>query len=220
MLSVGISIIHVNVYVVMPAQIVIEDREFLKMITKGHASAYAISAFMKKQAETDEKQPVISYSNVAERMLRLLRDGLIEEAEIDSKKSIHGRKDYRLTSAGIRALMTNINELNEEDIKPIMDYLSRAYGDDREFGEILVFIHLLANLDNTLLFLEAFTENVKTPKLIPLKRALIKDLTSFKFKELAKLYNSGSLAEVSESEPMLKHVMELTIGTSKPRKKG
>ncbi|MGH9988710.1 MAG: hypothetical protein ACRD8W_32670 [Nitrososphaeraceae archaeon] len=195
----------------MPQQAIVKDIEFLKMITKGHASAYTISAFMKKQAETEEKQPIISYSNIAERMLRLFRDGLIEEVQIDGKRSIHGRKDYRLTSVGIRALMTNIDALNEDDIKPIMDYFSKAYGDDREFGEILVFTYLLANLDNTLFFIETFTENVNTPKLIPLKRALIKDLASFKFKELAQLYKSGSLAEISESEPMFQHAMELPV---------
>jgi hypothetical protein len=201
----------------MPQQAIIKDIEFLKMITKGAASAYTIHKFIENQQATesendnDNKLPVITYKNIAERMLRLARDGLIQETDLDKRSSVFGRKDYRLTSKGIRALMTNINELNKKDIKPIMNYLGKAYGDDREFGEIVVFVHLLAHLDNTVLFLEAFTENVKTPKLMPLKRALIKDLKSFKFKELAKLYGSGSLAEISKSEPTLKHAMELPV---------
>lgn len=72
----------------------------------------------------------------------------------------------------------------------------------------------------TELFLEIFSEHIKTPKLMPLKRALIKDLTSsFKLKEVAQLYKSGLLAEISESEPMLGHVMELPIVTKSTRKK-
>lgn len=199
----------------MPQQAIIKDNEFLKMITKGCYSAYRIHAAMKEQV----KQPIISYSNIAERMLRLARDGLIEEVEeVEGKRSKHGAKLYRLTQEGIRTLMTNIDALNEEDIKPIMEYLSKAYGDDREFGEILVFIHLLANLDNTKLFLEAFAEHVNTTRLIPLGAALMKDLTSIEFKETRKALGMMSKLEPG-LRPMIESIELITHSTSKTSKR-
>lgn len=116
----------------MPQQVVIEDIEFLKMIIQDHTSAYAIHTFMKKQAEVNEKQKVISYKNIAERMLRLVKDGLIEETTemiLFGKRSIHGRKDYRISEKGLEQLIFS-TIIHKEDVKTIADYLDKYYHDD------------------------------------------------------------------------------------------
>ena len=122
----------------MPQQVIIEDNEFLRMITKGYTSAYAIHRVMKKEAEVNEKLKVISYKNIAERMLRLVKDGLIEETEeIDGKRSIHGRKDYKLTNKGALSLIPHIMT-HPEDVKNISEYIVRFNLDKQAFENILV----------------------------------------------------------------------------------
>lgn len=194
-----------HVLSLMPQQAVIQDIEFLKMITKGHASAYTIYAFMKKQAEVNEKQKVISYKNVAERMLRLVKDGLIEEAEIDGKhQSIHGRKDYRLTWNGI---MNLIPSLNKEDIKTLIGYLSKTFGDE-SFGQGVVGILLLREFNDVNILLDEYSKHINIPEFMRLKRALMKYPASSGLKEvyraLGMLYESEQFVQSIE-----KHGTEL-----------
>jgi hypothetical protein len=199
----------------MPQQVVIKDADFLKMIVRGYTSAYSIYISMKKEAEA-EKGKSITYKNIGERMLRLARDGLIEESEID-KRSIHGRRDYRLTSEGIRALMPNTEVINEDDVTSLMEYLSKAYSNDDDdddqsaFAEVVVGQYLLGGLFNMLSLCEAYSEHISTPELMPLKRALKKDLASFRPKETLKL---------PRSEPVMRPITELIVinSNSRPRK--
>jgi hypothetical protein len=166
----------------MPQQPVIEDIDFLKKITQGHASAYKIHAAMKKQAEVNEKQPMISYSNIAERMLRLARDGLIEVTQVDTR-SIHGRKDYRLTSKGIHALIfPDANTLQIKDAITLIDYLEKVYHDK----QLTVGIIFLARFVTSHALLEAYCRYVGRPDLIPMKRTAIENLTN-EFRELTGL---------------------------------
>lgn len=186
----------------MPQQAIIEDREFLKMIIRGHASAYRIHAAMKKQAEVDEKQPIISYSNIAERMLRLLRDGLIEESEINGRRSIHGRKDYRLSLNGIMDLMSS---LNKEDIKTLIDYLSKTSGDE-SFGQGVVGILLLTKFNDVNILLDEYSKHISIPELMLLKRALMKysTLSGLKdvYRALGILYESERFVQSMEKHGM------------------
>lgn len=161
----------------MPQQAVIEDNEFLKMITKGHASAYTISAFMKEQqqeaaTETDEKQKqkVISYKNVAERMLRLARDGLIEEAE----RSLHGRKDYKLTIKGIEQLIFS-DVIHKEDVKTIADYMDKYYYDS-DGGHHAIGYGLMIRFADASSLLSEYLEYIKHPELKPINRNKYDDL--------------------------------------------
>ena len=162
----------------MPQQVVIKDSEFLKMITRGHTSAYTIFTAMKKQAEVDEKERVITYKNIGERILRLARDGLIEVTETD-ERSIHGRKDYQLTLNGIMNLMSS--PLNKEDVKMIIDYLSKISAGNESFSQGFVGTLLLTKLNDVNILLDEYAEHINIPELMRLKRALMKYSKSSEF---------------------------------------
>jgi len=123
-------------------RIVVEDGELLMWIIEGKTSAYTIHAAMKERFKTNENRRKIAYSNVAERLLGLAKAGLIEETKI-GKPSIHGRKDYKVTSDGMRKLipyiLTHSQELLPTYIAPLiteyMDkYIDKDDWDKQDFG--------------------------------------------------------------------------------------
>jgi hypothetical protein len=187
----------------LPQQPVIEDIDFLKMITQGHASAYKIHAAMKEQAAVDEKQPIISYSNIAERMLRLARDGLIEETEINGKRSIHGRKDYKLTAKGIHVLVPDTERMNMQDMKALVNYLSKDKTVEGDKQLLTVYHDFIGGFLDMKFLLEDYSKYLDRPKLMPLKYALTKDMASIEFREIKKLSKSKS------SEQLVKPVLEI-----------
>lgn len=192
----------------MPQQVVIKDIEFLKMIIRGYTSAYAIHRFMEKEAEASGKEGrVITYKNIGERILRLAKDGFIEVTEID-QRSIHGRKDYRLTSKGIQSLMPDTEVINKEDVKALSDYVDKTHGG---IGQYSILLALLAKFFDMQFLLEEHVKRISQPELMPLKRALMKDLAPIEFKELFRFSKSDS--ELAEP------VRELPIPIGKARKK-
>jgi hypothetical protein len=171
----------------MPQYAIIGDIDFLKMITYGHASAYKIHAYLEKLAEVDENQPIISYSNIAERLLRLARDGLIEETVIEGKRSVHGRKDYKITSKGIHALMPDTEIISMLDLKALVGYLSKDKTAEGDKQLLILYYYLISGFRDMQFLLQHYAKYIDRPKLMPLKYALDKDLPAIELKEVKKL---------------------------------
>jgi hypothetical protein len=155
----------------MPQQVVIEDNEFLKMIARGHTSAYAIHKFMEKQAaaeandnEKQQQRPLITYKNIGVRMLRLAKDGLIQEETdimIVGIRSMHSRKDYKITIKGIEQLIFSTN-IHKEDIKTIADYLDKYHPNERHHA---LGYGLMIRFADASSLLSEYLEYIKHPEL-------------------------------------------------------
>lgn len=157
-------------YVTTPQQVVIEDNEFLKMIARGHTSAYDIHKFMETQAVEandngkQQQRPVITYKNIGVRMLRLARDGLIQEETdimIVGIRSMHSRKDYKITIKGIEQLIFS-NAIHKEDVKTIADYLDKHHPNERHHALGFWFMIRFADASS---LLNAYLEYINHPEL-------------------------------------------------------
>jgi hypothetical protein len=106
------------------------DKEFMRLITKDHSSAYAVWSAYKKEHGTK----AMGYKNVNKRITKLLKAGFLEEIKPDSYTvNIHGRKDYKLTVDGMEQVILNIL-MYPKEIQNIVRYMNQI-GLDKQLLE-------------------------------------------------------------------------------------
>ena len=85
---------------------------------------------MKKEAKDGKRdassRKVMTYRNTNKRVIRLAKLELLEEIKPDSNTvNIHGRKDYKVTTKGLKHLIPNI--MTAEDARTITAYVDRFF---------------------------------------------------------------------------------------------
>jgi hypothetical protein len=97
-------------------------------------------------------------------MLRLAKDGLIQEETdimIVGIRSMHSRKDYKITIKGIEQLIFSTN-IYKEDIKTIADYLDKYHTNERHHA---LGYGLMIRFADSSSLLSAYLEYIKHPEL-------------------------------------------------------
>jgi hypothetical protein len=112
----------------------------LLLIIRGYTSSYAIWSHIKN--EVKEKGTtylkIMAYNNVNKRILNLAKNGLLEDVKTGiGEPSIHGRKDYKLTTNGLEQLTPYVIT-HPEYAKAIHEYMDRFNVDKQAFGNVLV----------------------------------------------------------------------------------
>jgi hypothetical protein len=80
----------------------------------------------------------MAYNNVNKRILNLAKNGSLEDVKTGiGEPSIHGRKDYKLTTKGLEQLMPYVIT-HPEYAKAIHEYMDRFNVNKQAFGNVLV----------------------------------------------------------------------------------
>ena len=93
---------------------------------------------MKKAAkEQGQERKVMTYRNNNKRVIKLADLGLIKEIKPDVHNiNIHGRKDYKVTTKGLKHLAYGVT--HPDDVKLVYEYMDRFGLNKQAFGDPLV----------------------------------------------------------------------------------
>lgn len=101
---------------------------------KKASSAYTIWVHM----ENEPGEYTISYKNVGKRVVKLAEHTLLEEIKLEGVENLHGRKDYRLTTKGLKQFIPYLLEYPEKT-GYVMEYIDKFRLDRNEFLDLLYF---------------------------------------------------------------------------------
>ena len=99
-------------------------------------SSYSIWSFMKVEAiRTGDTSRFMAYKNVNQRVVKLVNYGLLSKIKT-ADINIHGRKDYKLSDAGLTYLVPYFLA-HPKKVKTLLRYMSEYELDIVRFGQLL-----------------------------------------------------------------------------------
>lgn len=190
------------------------DNEILLLVTKGRTSAYSVWAAMKKEIKDEKRdayRKVMTYRNINKRVIKHAKLGLIEEIKPDAHTiNIHGRKDYKVTTKGLKHLIPNI--MTAEDARTITTYVDRFFKPDekRAFGVLLVST-VISKINSANEFLGTISKHLDYASMLNIEQInqMLEPVKGY-YKNLEDIYNTLYMEQTKQT-----HTVTLRDGSTR-----